>query len=108
MLEIFRQELHPHNLEQKIYNLSYFCDGCREPGIVSRRFRCEQCDFDLHDECAHVKQSTTHDFYKNNIFTFFREPPDHGSIVCDLCGDFVKGFVYYCEESKKNLHPMLP
>ncbi|TXG49735.1 hypothetical protein EZV62_025610 [Acer yangbiense] len=104
MEENFLPEFHPHNLERKIYNNRYECDGCREPGFGLRRFRCEQCNFDLHDECAHVIQTTTHDFYKNNIFNFFRKPPDH-SIVCTMCGLSVYGFVYYCEKLKSNLHP---
>ncbi|KAK0592276.1 hypothetical protein LWI29_016311 [Acer saccharum] len=105
MEEIFLPEFHPHNLERKIDNRPYLCNGCREYGFGLRRFKCEQCDFDIHDECAHVKQTTTHDYYKNDIFNFFRKPPDHDSIVCDMCGDFVKGFVYYCEKLKSSLHP---
>ncbi|KAK4835934.1 hypothetical protein QYF36_016602 [Acer negundo] len=104
MEEIFLPEFHPHNLERKISNNRYECDGCREPGFGLRSFRCKQCNFDLHDECAHVIQTTTHDLYKNNIFNFFRKPPDH-SIVCAMCGLSVYGFVYYCENLKKYLHP---
>ncbi|KAK2654368.1 hypothetical protein Ddye_014224 [Dipteronia dyeriana] len=101
---IFLPEFHPHNLKRQIYNNQYRCDGCRESGLVSRRFRCEQCQFDLHDECAHIKHTTTHDFYQKNIFNFFRKPPSI-FIDCAMCGNFVKGFVYYCEELKKYLHP---
>ncbi|KAK1571949.1 hypothetical protein Q3G72_025303 [Acer saccharum] len=104
MEEIFLPEFHPHNLKRQIYNNRYRCDGCGESGFGLRRFRCKQCNFNLHDECAHVKQTTTHDLYKNNIFNFFRNPPDH-SIVCAICGLSVYGFVYYCEKLKSNLYP---
>ncbi|KAK1571215.1 hypothetical protein Q3G72_013550 [Acer saccharum] len=104
--EIFLPEFHPHNLKRKIYNWLYICKGCREYGLGLTRFKCEQCDFDLHEECAHVKQTTTHDFYKKNIFNFFREPPDHSILIyCAMCGGVVEGFVYYCERLKKYLHP---
>ncbi|KAK1571880.1 hypothetical protein Q3G72_024402 [Acer saccharum] len=104
MEEIFLPELHPHNLERKFDKRSYVCH-CRALGS-GLRFRCEQCEFDLHDECEHVKQTTTHDFYKNNIFNFFREPPDHSIFLyCDMCGGLIEGFVYYCAELNKYLHP---
>ncbi|KAI9157067.1 hypothetical protein LWI28_016489 [Acer negundo] len=104
MEEIFLPELHPHNLERKFDKRPYVCH-CRALGS-GLRFRCEQCEFDLHDECENVKQTTTHDFYKNNIFNFFREPPDHSIFIyCAMCGGLVEGFVYYCEELKKYLHP---
>ncbi|TXG49737.1 hypothetical protein EZV62_025612 [Acer yangbiense] len=104
MEEIFLPELHPHNLERKFDKRPYVCH-CRALGS-GLRFRCEQCEFDLHDECEHVKQTTTHDFYKNSIFNFFREPPDHSIFIyCAMCGGLVEGFVYYCEELNKYLHP---
>ncbi|KAK4835339.1 hypothetical protein QYF36_008529 [Acer negundo] len=104
MEEIFLPELHPHNLERKFDKRPYVCH-CRALGS-GLRFRCEQCEFDLHDECENVEQTTTHDFYKNNIFNFFREPPDHSIFIyCAMCGGLVEGFVYYCEELKKYLHP---
>ncbi|KAK1572392.1 hypothetical protein Q3G72_032029 [Acer saccharum] len=106
MEEIFLPEFHPHNLQLKTYNNQYGCDGCREYGFGLRRFRCGWCDFDLHEECAHVKQTTTHDLYNNNIFKFFPQPPDHHSkIHCTVCGYAVEGFVYYCEELELCIHP---
>ncbi|KAK1570658.1 hypothetical protein Q3G72_005365 [Acer saccharum] len=106
MEEIFLPEFHPHNLERKIYYNQYGCDGCRGSGFGLRSFKCEQCDFDLHDECAHVKQTTTHDFYKENIFKFFPQPTDHHSkIHCAVCGYSVQGFVFYCEELELCIHP---
>ncbi|KAK0592393.1 hypothetical protein LWI29_018381 [Acer saccharum] len=115
MEDIFLPDFHPHilskfhthNLRRKSYNIQYICNGCRENEFGLSWFRCNQCDFDLHDECAHVEHTTTHDFYKDNTFNFFREPPDHDSIYifCAMCGGFVEGFVYYCEGLNKYLHP---
>ncbi|KAK2633716.1 hypothetical protein Ddye_028508 [Dipteronia dyeriana] len=106
MEEIFLPEFHPHNLQRKIYNNQYGCDGCREYGFSLTRFKCKQCDFDLHEECAHVKQNTTHDLYNNNIFKFFPKPRHHQSIIhCAVCGDSVKGFEYNCEELELCMHP---
>ncbi|TXG49743.1 hypothetical protein EZV62_025618 [Acer yangbiense] len=98
-------QLHQHDLKRK-NSKPYVCHGCRELGS-GLKFRCEQCNFNLHEECAHVKQTTTHDLYdKNNIFKFFRKPPDHHSIIyCTVCGGLVEGYVYYCEELELCMHP---
>ncbi|KAI9156204.1 hypothetical protein LWI28_002146 [Acer negundo] len=96
--------IHPHELELKSYNKLYRCNGCRELGF-GLRVRCEQCDFDLHKECAHADQTTSHDFFKNATFKFFTKRPGLRKRGCDGCGRHVKGFVYHCNELGWDLHP---
>ncbi|TXG49745.1 hypothetical protein EZV62_025620 [Acer yangbiense] len=104
MMEVIRHDSHPHELELKSYNKSYTCDGCKEFGFGSR-FRCEQCNFDIHKECVHADQITRHDFFKNTTFKFFPKPPGRHERYCNACGGDVGGFVYHCEEGGWDLHP---
>ncbi|KAK1572035.1 hypothetical protein Q3G72_026597 [Acer saccharum] len=109
-MEVIHYASHRHELELKSSNMvyrPYLCNGCRDFGFGLRRFRCKQCHFDFHEECAHVKQTTTHDLYNNNIFKFFPQPPHHRSRIlhCAECGYSVQGFVYYCEELELCIHP---
>ncbi|KAI9156266.1 hypothetical protein LWI28_003250 [Acer negundo] len=70
-MEVIRQDSHPHHeLELKSYTKSYTCDGCKEFGFGSR-FRCEQCNFDLHKECTHADQTTRHEFFKTPLSNSF-------------------------------------
>ncbi|KAK2633715.1 hypothetical protein Ddye_028507 [Dipteronia dyeriana] len=49
-------KIHPSHsdqeLELKSYGKVYICNGCKELGIGSR-YRCKQCDFDLHEDNLH-------------------------------------------------------
>ncbi|TXG49736.1 hypothetical protein EZV62_025611 [Acer yangbiense] len=102
-------EIHPsnldHELELKSYDKVYIYNGCKELGIGSR-YRCEQCDFDLHEDCMFPKPTTHHALFKNSTFKFFSQSPGgHCERYCDACGKHVRGFVYHCEEQGWDLHP---
>ncbi|KAK3232204.1 hypothetical protein Dsin_004085 [Dipteronia sinensis] len=104
-MEVIHHESHPdHPLVLKSYDKLYTCDGCKEFGFGST-CRCEKCDFDLHEECAHADQFTSHDFFKNATFEFLTKPPGLRKRLCDGCGREVKGFVYHCKELGWDLHP---
>ncbi|KAK0593275.1 hypothetical protein LWI29_034081 [Acer saccharum] len=104
-LEVIRHDSHLHELKLKSYNKLYRCNGCRELGF-GLRFRCEQCNFNLHKECAHADQTTSHDFFKNDTFKFFSKPPDRQRrTCCHGCGRDAIGFVYHCEDIGWYLHP---
>jgi hypothetical protein len=93
------------------------CDGCKEPGRGDgRRYRCDNCDFDLHTSCALLPDTTTtkqkHPFYGDLEFEFLlRPPPPPASTgdakLCNACGHATLGFVYCWSEKKEevNLHP---
>ncbi|XWS59865.1 hypothetical protein CRYUN_Cryun08bG0158700 [Craigia yunnanensis] len=42
---------HCHPLTEVSANTEFLCNGCRTLGFGTR-YRCEPCDFDLHDHCA--------------------------------------------------------
>ena len=48
--EKLKLELHEHELVKSRRN-GYYCDGCDKPGS-NWSFHCEECDFDLHPDCA--------------------------------------------------------
>lgn len=105
---LFHTKSHQHPLELKSYIKPYICDGCKVQGFGSR-YRCEQCDFDLHEHCLEVTPSTTHKFFPNSTFDFFTIPPKashkHCKRQCGACRKSVNGFVYHCKEHDLDLHP---
>jgi hypothetical protein len=55
------------------------CDGCMEPGSgEGRRYRCDNCEFDLHTSCALLPNTTTtkqkHPPYGDLEFEFLLRP----------------------------------
>ncbi|KAK0592014.1 hypothetical protein LWI29_011900 [Acer saccharum] len=68
-LEVIRHDSHPHELQLKSDDNFYGCKGCKELGF-GLKFRCEQCNFDLHKDCALANQTTSHDFFKNSTYRF--------------------------------------
>ncbi len=97
---------HPeHELELKNYKKRYTCDGCKGDGF-GKRYRCEQCNYDLHEDCMFTTPTTSHKFFRNSTFKFYEQHPRDGiETYCDACGKRVKGFVYHCPKTDKDLHP---
>jgi len=85
------------------------CDGCRQLGGDERRYRCEQCDFDLHVCCARAPAVMEPYMFQGRTLTFFSRPPatsPAGCVVyCDVCGDQVLGFMYHSKQHDLDLHP---
>ncbi|KAL5734751.1 hypothetical protein ACOSP7_032612 [Xanthoceras sorbifolium] len=106
MSETIHHASHPHELELKSYNKPYLCDGCKEIGLGTR-YRCEQCNFDLHIPCSSLSanETTSHDFFHNSTLKLFFKPPGRGERFCVACVKPVRGFVYHCEEKGRDLHP---
>ncbi|XP_044460460.1 uncharacterized protein LOC123192056 [Mangifera indica] len=101
---------HPdHELQLKCFEKPYTCDGCKQRGIGSR-YRCDLCNFELHEECMFASPTAHHDFFKNSDFKFLYQPPGQEYFredyrYCDACGQTVKGFVYHNEKNGWDLHP---
>ena len=101
---------HPwHGLELKNYMKPYTCNGCKEKGF-GPRYRCERCDFNLHQACSYTSlRLSSHDYFPGSKFKFLRNPPKpcHPECIirCDACRKTVKGYVFHCEEDDIDLHP---
>ncbi|KAI3977764.1 hypothetical protein MKX01_039827 [Papaver californicum] len=90
-----RHFTHHHVLT--IYTSDGFrCDGCGMDG-TSVRYRCKQCDFDLHEDCAACPESFTSFIHPNHpLERIWEGPESYGWRPCNVCGDEVKGLFYKC------------
>jgi len=94
---------HPHDLVLGSAEEPYQCDGCKEVGF-GPCFKCEQCNFNLHEECAMPEPSAFHPFFSKCDFRFYENAPGSSDRFCDACGKDVRGFVYQCSH-ENDLHP---
>ncbi|KAF9599335.1 hypothetical protein IFM89_036633 [Coptis chinensis] len=95
---------HDHNLILEHDKTPYKCDGCKEPGW-GPRYRCEECNYDLHMDCALASGSLSHSFYENCTFEFLESAPSRCDRFCDACTRDIQGFVYHCHKTGYDLHP---
>ncbi|KAK2993205.1 hypothetical protein RJ640_005173 [Escallonia rubra] len=107
-MKIGKEASHPshpqHRLRLEYTEIPFNCDGCKEAGI-GLKYRCRQCEFDLHKVCAEARSTFTHHFYKKCEFHFYNLPPGPDKRRCDACQDGVLGFVYHCRRCGFDLHP---
>ncbi|XP_015876923.3 heat shock cognate 70 kDa protein 2 [Ziziphus jujuba] len=111
---VIRSASHPkHPLELKQFDKPYKCDGCKETGF-GKRYRCDRCDFDLHEDCMFLADQKSHASFRGSTFEFLEHPPrkckqdkycKDCERFCDACGKPVKGFVYHCKKNGLDLHP---
>jgi hypothetical protein len=98
---------HPHVLVLESAQEPYQCDGCKEMGF-GPCFKCDKCNFNLHEECAMPQPSSFHPFFRKCDFRFYENAPRPGlrDRICDACGKDVQGFVYQClHKDAHDLHP---
>ena len=103
-------EKHELKLVDNPNSKRYICDGCKEYGRNGVRYRCEDCNYNLHKDCMFRKPITTHEIFKGFIFKFYEQPPPSEEFresqrFCNACGKHVKGFIYHCPEADLDLHP---
>ncbi|KAJ8459530.1 hypothetical protein OPV22_032456 [Ensete ventricosum] len=107
-MKIEKELLHPshpqHRLKVEYTETPFCCDGCKEAGI-GLKYKCDECEFDLHKACALAPPAITHSFYTKCDFRFHVRPPGAATRVCDACGKEVLGFVYHCARCGFDLHP---
>ncbi|KAF6174238.1 hypothetical protein GIB67_033770 [Kingdonia uniflora] len=96
--------IHHHKLKLHYTETPFNCDGCKEAGI-GLKYKCEQCEFDLHKTCGNAPHIITHPFYRKCEFEFCTKPPGKVMRVCDACRNDVVGFVYHCKRCGFDLHP---
>ncbi|XP_077210624.1 uncharacterized protein LOC143846093 [Tasmannia lanceolata] len=102
--EIFHP-CHPkHKLKLEYTEIPFSCDGCKEAGI-GLKYKCEECEFDLHKACALAPPTITNPFYNKCDFGFYYKTPGSAMRICDACRKDVLGFVYHCPSCGFDLHP---
>ncbi|XP_015961487.1 uncharacterized protein LOC107485466 [Arachis duranensis] len=95
---------HSHPLHLNPPGAPYKCNGCKELGF-GPSYRCEICNYILHEECANVDRLAFHRFFPKSHFEFFEKAPGYRTRYCDACGKDVLGFVYHCSQTGFDLHP---
>lgn len=96
---------HPqHKLNFEYTEIPFKRDGCKEVGMGSR-YKCGNCDYDLHMHCAVPCASIIHPFYSQCSFQFMERPPGHVERYCNACQKTVSGFMYHCKSCGFDLHP---
>ncbi|XBH86486.1 hypothetical protein VPH35_074132 [Triticum aestivum] len=81
------------------------CNGCGCNG-AGFRYRCDACDFNLHEFCATCPPTALLPFHGQHPLTF--EPAvasDYGR-VCDLCETRIHGMHYRCRATDFDVHPV--
>lgn len=76
------------------------CIGCKEP-LSFPIYRCLDCYFHFHKECAELPLEITHPYHRKHPLTLLADPSTHpGKCSCYLCKLTFKGFVYHCSICK--------
>ncbi|CAA2954387.1 uncharacterized protein LOC111390161 [Olea europaea var. sylvestris] len=85
----------------------YLCDRCKTPG-TGKRFRCNRCDFDLHEYCGTCPGTFSATMHQHplTLVSLKAESASKITRICDLCSDPVEGLFYECKECKFNVHPL--
>ncbi|XVE96055.1 hypothetical protein REPUB_Repub02eG0188400 [Reevesia pubescens] len=75
-----------------------YCMGCRKELLSGPIYRCLECEFDLHRECAELSLEINHPYHSKHSLTLLPNPPDHSeTFSCSFCEkDNWEGFVYFC------------
>ncbi|KAL6657612.1 hypothetical protein ACP70R_005392 [Stipagrostis hirtigluma subsp. patula] len=101
----------PHMLLQTQYNRTsgHTCDICGSELAGLAGYRCNACDFDVHEACAGYFTETISFFaHPWHTLRLSRMPSSCAGWVCDLCGeDCPPGdFVYRCIRCNFDVHPL--
>ncbi|KAJ4704588.1 Cysteine/Histidine-rich C1 domain family protein [Melia azedarach] len=100
---------HPnHQLFELHNNNEYLCDGCKTLGIGTR-FRCHDCDFDLHEYCSTCPGNLSSFMHsQHQLHLVLRQPQatPQNDRICDVCGDYVEGLLYRCKLCDFDVHPL--
>ncbi|KAL5980089.1 hypothetical protein ACLOJK_036556 [Asimina triloba] len=97
---------HPQHPLTLVYTPYLFrCMGCKEFG-AGPRFKCNMCDYDLHDFCALASPSIqSHPLHCLHQLVFYSKPGGLLRSKCDVCGKSTKGYNYRCTTCNIEIHP---
>ncbi|XP_042492887.1 uncharacterized protein LOC122072591 [Macadamia integrifolia] len=97
---------HPqHKLTQINLPYIFMCKGCKEFG-AGNRFKCLQCDFQLHHFCALAPPSVkSHSLHTQHSLVFLTKPGGYLRSSCDVCSKAMKGYAFRCSTCNFAMHP---
>ncbi|XVE96935.1 hypothetical protein REPUB_Repub02eG0267000 [Reevesia pubescens] len=99
---------HNHPLTQVYENKEFLCDGCKTLGFGTR-YRCHDCDFDLHEHCSAcpmVFSSFMHPQHNLTLALLYPQANHQTLHACDVRGDLVEGLFYRCQLCDFDVHPI--
>ncbi|XP_031256944.1 diacylglycerol kinase theta [Pistacia vera] len=101
---------HPSHLLYKVnYDQEYLCNGCNTKGARTR-YRCNLCDFDLHEYCATCPTALSSFMHpQHQLDLLVRTPEDslqNPSRFCHVCRENIGALFYRCNYCEFNLHPI--
>lgn len=105
-MEHFTHPAHPlleHNAATE-----YICDGCKTLG-TGTRFRCNMCDFDLHEYCGKCPTSLSsfmHPLHYLSLVVLKPQGMRTNDRICNVCGDSIEGLFYRCKDCEFDVHPL--
>ncbi|KAL2936199.1 Diacylglycerol kinase theta [Bienertia sinuspersici] len=93
-----------HPLKEVYKNSKFECKCCKSKS-KGMRFRCDECDFDIHTTCGTCPTSLVSFKHPQHILQLMEKPqlPYH---KCHLCQKLVKGMVYRCKVCNFFMHPI--
>lgn len=69
------------------------------------RFRCDQCNFDVHPTCGTCPDSISSFTHPQHVLQLMERPNLHFH-ECHLCQKLIKGVVYRCKACNFFVHPV--
>ncbi|KAH6769185.1 hypothetical protein C2S51_014521 [Perilla frutescens var. frutescens] len=101
---ILQHLTHPtHPLHLLYIPKEFLCTGCDALGFGAR-YRCEICDFDLHEICATCPATAAAPLHPKHPLLLVNEAASHRA--CHICGDLVRGLFYTCRACNFDVHPL--
>ncbi|OEL33716.1 hypothetical protein BAE44_0005266 [Dichanthelium oligosanthes] len=85
---------------------AFTCDGCGCPG-AGPRYRCDACDFDLHELCATPPGTASFFFHGQHPLALELAVDDRDPARrCDICNTDIRGMHYRCRPCGFDVHPV--
>ncbi|XP_010687681.2 protein VACUOLELESS GAMETOPHYTES [Beta vulgaris subsp. vulgaris] len=92
-----------HPLKEVYKNSKFECKICKCNG-KEMRFRCDQCDFNIHSACATCPVSLSSFTHPEHAVELMERP--NLAHKCHLCQKPITGMVYRCKLCKFFMHPV--
>lgn len=94
---------HQHPLYKLFKQFEFQCDGCNTLGY-GMRYRCSDCDFDLHEQCATSPHLISSHLHPQHHLMLVNRPAN--LFTCSVCGNYANGLSYTCRPCDFDLHPL--